>query len=82
MSRSHSKILEAFASSPAYRSLEGQLPAPGERFRLGGAVGSSGCTVLATLHRRLPEKVAVAVTRDPASAAAVEADLESLLGQG
>ena len=82
MSRSHSRILEAFASSPAYRCLEGQLPAPGERFRLGGAVGSSGCTVLATLHRRVPEKVAVAVTRDPAAAAAVEADLESLLGQG
>ncbi len=75
-------ILEAVASCPAFRSLEATLPGPGETYVLGGAAGSAGTVVAAQLHRSFPDRVLVLVAADPASAAAAEADLETLLGPG
>ncbi|MGD2069028.1 MAG: transcription-repair coupling factor [Gemmatimonadota bacterium] len=78
----HHAIVEALASCPTWRTLLRRLPGPGEIHRLGGARGSVGSVALAALHRDLPERVFVAVAADPAGAASVEADLESLLGEG
>ncbi|HSM06294.1 MAG TPA: transcription-repair coupling factor [Longimicrobiales bacterium] len=82
MSRSHNAILDAVESCPGFRALLGGIPAPGTAFRLTGVVGSAGAATLAALHRRLPDRILVAVLPDPNQAQAVEADLDTLLGEG
>lgn len=77
-----SLVLEAIASTPAFRQLAASLPRRGEERRVGGVYGSSAPSLVATLHRRFPERIVVVMARSPQSAAAVEADLEVLLGEG
>lgn len=72
-------ILRAVASCPAVRATSADLPAPGARAVLGGAVGSLGPAVVAALHRAHPERVFVAVGESPGDAVAIEADLEAVL---
>ncbi|NNK62863.1 MAG: transcription-repair coupling factor, partial [Gemmatimonadetes bacterium] len=50
--------------------------------RVSGVAGSADVVAIAALHRLRPDRLLVAVADDPARAAAVEADLESLLGEG
>lgn len=47
---------------------------------MGGLHGSAGTALIAALHEEEPSRVLVVVSPDPRSAAAVEADLETLLG--
>ncbi len=82
MPHSHSMILDALESCPGFEALLGGIPARGTAFQLTGVAGSAGTATLAALHRRLPERIVVAVLPDPSHAQAVEADLESLLGEG
>lgn len=76
------RILDALESSPGFRDLSARLPSPGHALRVSGVVGSVGSAAVAALHRKHPDRLLVAVLPDPAGAAAVEADLESLLGEG
>jgi transcription-repair coupling factor (superfamily II helicase) len=79
---SHNLILDALESSPGFRDVLRGLPAAGDALRVSGVVGSAASVLLASLHRRAPGRIFVAVLPDPRSAAAVEADLESLLDDG
>ena len=72
-------VLQAVGSSPAVIATSARLPAPGEHHALGGAVGSVGPAVVASLHRDHPERVFVIVTESPRDAVAVEVDLEAVL---
>jgi transcription-repair coupling factor (superfamily II helicase) len=72
-------ILTAVGSSPAVRATAADLPTPGSRAVLGGAVGSLGPIVVAALHRAHPDRVFVVVAESPRDATAVEADLETVL---
>ncbi|HSG47427.1 MAG TPA: transcription-repair coupling factor [Longimicrobiales bacterium] len=82
MPPSHNQILDAIESCPGFMALLRGLPAPGAAYRLTGVVGSAGAATLAALHRRLPDRILVAVLPDPNQAQAVEADLDALLGEG
>ncbi len=82
MSPSEHRILDAIESTPGFRRLSSGLPSPGQVVHVSGAYGSAGSATLASLHREHPERLLVAVLPDPARAAAVEADLEALLGEG
>lgn len=75
-------ILDAMASVPAFRRLAADLPRRGVERRVGGVYGSAASTLVATLHQAAPDRVLVVMARSPQSAAAVEADLEVLLGEG
>jgi transcription-repair coupling factor (superfamily II helicase) len=74
-------ILDALESCPAVRALLGRLPAAGARVTVGGTAGSADTALVAALHRR-SGRVLVVVAADPGAAAAAEADLEVLLGEG
>lgn len=76
------RILTALAADPGMRGVLEAPPGPGERLQLGGVHGSAGTAALAVLHDALPSAVLVAVCPGPAEAAAVETDLEVLLGEG
>ncbi len=82
MPKSHNLVLDSIESCPGFGSLLRGIPSPGSAFRLTGVVGSAGAAILAALHRRRPERIVVAVLPDPSHAQAVEADLDSLLGEG
>ncbi|HSR43044.1 MAG TPA: hypothetical protein VLL48_12745, partial [Longimicrobiales bacterium] len=82
MSRLDHRALEALRSCPGFRALRRGLPGPGDRFRLGGAVGSTVAATAAALHRAEPDRVIVLVARDPAAATSAEADLTTFLGEG
>ncbi|MCH7562645.1 MAG: transcription-repair coupling factor [Gemmatimonadetes bacterium] len=75
-------VLEGMASCPAFQGLDGALPGPGEARRIGGATGSTPAAILATLHEHHPDRLFVAVARDPQAATAIESDLEVLIGPG
>ena len=74
-------ILDALDGCRALRAMIARLPVPGSRLSVGGACGSARTALIASLHRRTG-RVLVVVADDPAAAAAAEADLESLLGEG
>ncbi len=82
MPPSHNVILDAVESSPGFRALLDALPSRGRSFHLSGVVGSAGAAMMAAVHRQAPGRLLVAVAADPGSATALEADLESLLGEG
>ncbi len=82
MPKTPDAIVTALSATPGFRALSAALPARGAALRVSGAVGSAGSATLATLHETLPGRVLVAVLPDPAAAAAVEADLDTLLGEG
>jgi transcription-repair coupling factor (superfamily II helicase) len=75
-------VLDAIASTPAFRSLLTQLPRQGEERRVGGVAGSTGPALVAALHQQLRERIILLVARSPQTAAALEADLEALLEEG
>ena len=70
--------MSAVASCPAVRATSADLPRPGSRAVLGGAIGSLGPAVLAALHRDHPQRVFIAVAESPRDAVGIEADLETL----
>ncbi|MGE5801228.1 MAG: transcription-repair coupling factor [Gemmatimonadota bacterium] len=73
-------LLERFHELPATRSLIERLPAPGSRIGTGGLPGSSPAVLVATLARRLPQRLFAVVAPTPADAERWLADLQTLLG--
>ena len=73
-------LLERFHELPATRSLIERLPAPGSCIGAGGLPGSSPAVLVATLARRLPQRLFAVVAPTPADAERWLADLQTLLG--
>jgi len=73
-------LLERFHELPATRSLIERLPVPGSRIGVGGLPGSSPAVFVATLARRLPQRLFAVVAPTPADAERWLADLQTLLG--
>jgi len=82
LSSTHISIPDALASTPAFSRLLAALPRDGGALVLGEVYGSAAATVVAALHSRLEERLLVVVARTPQQAAALEADLDALLGEG
>ena len=79
--QSPNALLDSIESCRVVRELLARLPAPGGRIAMGGAHGSARTALVGALHRR-SGRVVIVVTPDPATAAAAEADLDTLLGEG
>ncbi len=77
--RPHPVVAELL-SSPLLEELEPLVSSRKARLSVGGAVGSSGSGLVAAIHHAHPNRIFVVVAGDPDSAARIEADLESLLG--
>jgi transcription-repair coupling factor (superfamily II helicase) len=73
-------LLDRLDDLPATRSLVQRLPAPGARSAVGGLPGSSSAVLVATLARRLPQRVFTVVAPTPADAERWLADLQNLMG--
>jgi transcription-repair coupling factor (superfamily II helicase) len=73
-------LLERFQELPATRSLVERLPPPGTRVGIGGLPGSSPAVLVATLARRLPQRVFAVLAPTPADGERWLADLQALLG--
>ena len=73
-------ILDSIEATAPFRSLRARLPAAGHELCLGGATGSLGHAVLATLARATSDRVVVLLAPSPDRAVAAEADLETLVG--
>jgi transcription-repair coupling factor (superfamily II helicase) len=78
----HNLILDAVASCPGYQALTRSIPGRGSTFRLTGVSGSAAAATVGALNRDHPDRILVVVLSDPSHANAMEADLESLLGEG
>ena len=74
-----SLLLRALESSPAVKRLSADLPPPGTRRELGGAIGSLGSAAIAALHRAHPRKTFVTICESPHDALSLQNDLEALL---
>jgi transcription-repair coupling factor (superfamily II helicase) len=75
-------VVEAIASTPAFRTLSGDLPRGGEHRSVAGVVGSAGSALVAALHDAHPSRIFLVVAPGPDEAVRVEADLVALLGEG
>ena len=75
-------LLDRFDDLSATRVLAERLPPVGERLALGGLPGSSPAVLVATLARRLPQRLFVVVAPTPADAERWLADLVTLHGGG
>ena len=73
-------LLDRFDALPATRALVEQLPIAGGRLSLGGLPGSSAAVLVATLARRLPQRVFVVLAPTPGDAERWLADAQALLG--
>ena len=73
-------LLDRFDDLPATRALLEQLPAAGKRAGVGGLPGSSAAVLVATLVRRLPQRLFAVVAPTPADGERWLADLQTLLG--
>ena len=82
MARTPNRLLEAVASCGVFARILAEIPEPGAELVVGGLHGSAGTALVAALHDRLPERVLVAVADGPAEASAVEADFDSVVGEG
>lgn len=80
----HKAILDAIAATPTFRAVLHALDADRrpEATPIARAVGSLAAALAAALHEHRPNRVLVLVADSPAAAAALEADLEALLGEG
>ncbi|HET9709664.1 MAG TPA: transcription-repair coupling factor [Gemmatimonadales bacterium] len=75
-------LLDRFDELPATRALAGELPPAGGRRALGGLPGSSAPVLVATLARRLPQRLFVIVAPTPTDAERWLADLRMLREDG
>jgi transcription-repair coupling factor (superfamily II helicase) len=75
-------LLDRFDDLPATRALAERLPPPGSRVGVAGLPGSSPAVLVATLARRLPQRVFTVVAPTPADAERWLADLQTLGGGG
>jgi transcription-repair coupling factor (superfamily II helicase) len=73
-------LLEKFDALPATRALIERLPPAGKRVGVGGLPGSSPAVLVASLARRLPQRVFAVVAPTPADGERWLADLQTLLG--
>ncbi len=82
MNASDNALLDVVEATAPFGSLRERLPAAGREVSVGGAVGSLGHAVLATLARAEGDRVVVLLATSPEQAVAAEADLEALSGAG
>ena len=75
-------VLDAFERSPASIDLSERLPARGTPLRLGGLPGSSGSVLVASLSRRLPQRLLTVVAPTTGEAERWLADLSQLVDEG
>ncbi len=75
-------VLDAFERSPASVDLAERLPARGTALRLGGLPGSSGSVLVASLSRRLPQRLLTVVAPTTGEAERWLADLSQLVDEG
>ena len=73
-------LVDQMDALPATRALAEGLPPPGGRLAVGGLSGSSPALLLATLARRLAQRVFVVMTSTPTDAERWLADLRTLAG--
>jgi len=73
-------LVDQMDALPATRALAEGLPPPGGRLAVGGLLGSSPALLLATLARRLAQRVFVVITSTPTEAERWLADLRTLAG--
>jgi transcription-repair coupling factor (superfamily II helicase) len=73
-------LLDRFDELPATRALAEQLPPAGQRAGIGGLPGSSPAVLVASLVRRLPQRLFAIVAPTPADGERWLADLQTLLG--
>jgi transcription-repair coupling factor (superfamily II helicase) len=75
-------VVDAFERSPAAVDLADRLPARGAAVRLGGLPGSSGSVLVASLSRRLPQRLLTVVAPTTGEAERWLADLSQLVEEG
>ena len=80
MSATNNVILDSIEATAPFRAIRARVPASGQELRLGGATGSLGHAVVATLSQAFPDRLVVVLASGPDRAIAAEADLEALLG--
>ena len=72
-------IVDAFAELPRFHDVAGALPAPGQRTRIGGLVGSSDAVLVAGIAANFPSRFLLVVTDALPDAERWLADLETLI---
>jgi transcription-repair coupling factor (superfamily II helicase) len=75
-------VVDAFERSPAAVDLADRLPLRGTAVRLGGLPGSSGSVLVASLSRRLPQRLLAVVAPTTGEAERWLADLSQLVEEG
>jgi len=75
-------LVDRLAALPATRALAEDLPSPHTRRGVAGLPGSSAAVLIATLARRLPQRVFAVVVPTPTDAERWLADLQALVGEG
>ncbi|MGH7505145.1 MAG: DEAD/DEAH box helicase, partial [Longimicrobiales bacterium] len=78
----HRALLEAMRAQPAFSAVLDGLPSPGEALRVAALPGSAPALLAAALADAVERRVWTVVTHGPTEAEEVEADLQSLLGEG
>lgn len=73
------RILDAFASLPAFARITGALPGAGASLRVGGLAGSSDAVFVATLARSEPQRLVVVIVDQVGDAERWLSDLQSLV---
>jgi transcription-repair coupling factor (superfamily II helicase) len=73
-------LIDRLNEVPATRALAEDLPSPGARLGVAGLPGSSPAVLLATLARRLSQRVFVVIAATPSDAERWLADLQALVG--
>src|SRR5713226_7756566 len=73
-------LIDRLSELPATRALAEALPAPGAGLGVAGLPGSSPAVLLATLARRLAQRVFVVIAATPSDAERWLADLQALVG--
>lgn len=79
---SHPILIQAMRRQPEFRALLERLPGHGAAVHIAGLPGSLPSLLAAALAEAEPRRVWVVVAPGPAEAEEVEADLQSLLGEG
>jgi transcription-repair coupling factor (superfamily II helicase) len=73
------RLLDAIEAQPSFARLFNSLPAIGERRTVTGLVGSADAVLVATLARRLPQRLVVVLTDGVPDAERWLADLQALV---
>ncbi len=75
-------IVRSLSEHPGVSEVLRSIPGAGTILHVGRAPGSLPSASVAALHQALPERLIAVVVPEPERVAAVEADLDTLLGEG